>query len=62
MSESVQGVLVDLPVFHDQVEIPAEVSDEIEVLKRITVHQQKVGQCALLYYAELAWIWIAKTG
>jgi hypothetical protein len=33
MSESVQGVLVDLPVFHDQIKIPAGVSNEIEVLK-----------------------------
>ena len=60
--KSVQGVLVDLPVFHDQVEIPAGVSNEIEVLKWIAIHQEKVGQCALLNYAELAWVWIAKTG
>jgi hypothetical protein len=61
--ESVQGVLVDLPVFHDQVEIPTGVSNEIiEVLKWITFHHEKVGQCAFLNYAELAWVRIAKTG
>ena len=58
MSESVQGVLVDLPVFHDQIKIPAGVSNEIEVLKGVTVHHEKIGQCGLLNYAE----WIAKTG
>jgi len=47
MSSSVQGVLVDLSVFHDQVEISVGVSNEIEVLKWITIHQEKVGQCAL---------------
>ena len=62
MSASMQGVLADLPIFHDQAEIPAGVSNEIEVLKRITVYQEKVGQCALLDYAEPAWIWVAKTG
>jgi hypothetical protein len=62
LSKSAQGVLGDFPVFHDQVEIPARGSNEIKVLKWITVHQQKVGQGALLNDAELAWIWIAKTG
>jgi len=47
MSSSVQGVLVGLSVFHDQVEISVGVSNEIEVLKWITIHQEKVGQCAL---------------
>ena len=62
MSSSVQGVLVDLSVFHDQVEISVGVSNEIEVLKWITIHQEKVGQCALFNYAKLAWVRIAKTG
>ena len=29
MSASMQGVLVDLPVFHDQFEIPVWISDEL---------------------------------
>ena len=62
MSSSVQGVLVGLSVFHDQVEISVGVSNEIEVLKWITIHQEKVGQCALFNYAKLAWVRIAKTG
>ena len=57
-----QGVLVDLPVFHDQIEISAGVSNEIEVLKWIAIHHKKVGQRALLNDAKLAWVWIAKTG
>jgi hypothetical protein len=39
MSKSAHGVLGDFPVFHDQVEIPARVSNEIKVPKWITVHQ-----------------------
>ena len=39
-----QGVLVDLPVFHDQVEIPVGVSNESEVLKWITIHHEEVGR------------------
>ena len=58
----VQGVLGNLPVFHDEVEIPAGVSNELKILKRITVHQEQVGQCTLFDHAELAWIRIAKTG
>ena len=52
MSKSMQGVLVDLPVFHDQAEIPARVSNESEALKWIAIHHEKVGQCALLNYAD----------
>ena len=39
MSESVHGVLVNLPVFHDEIEILARVADEIEVLQWIAVDQ-----------------------
>ena len=48
MSNSVQRVLVDLPVVHDQIEIPAGVSNQSEVIERIAIHHEKVGQCALL--------------
>jgi hypothetical protein len=48
MSNSVQRVLVDLPVVHDPIEIPAGVSNQSEVIERIAIHHERVGQCALL--------------
>jgi hypothetical protein len=60
MSNSVHGALVNLPVFHDEIEILARVADEIEVLQRIAVDQDQVGQRAFLNDAELAGIRIAR--
>ena len=44
MSNSVQRVLVDRPVVHDQIEIPAGVSNQSEVIERIAIHHEKVGR------------------
>ena len=57
----VHGVLVDLPVLHNEIEILGGVSHEVEILQWVTVNQEKVRQCAFLNDPELAWIWIAET-
>ena len=60
MSRSVHGVLVDPAVFHDEIEILGGVADEIEMLQRIAVDQDQVGQRAFLDHAELAGIGITQ--
>ena len=54
-----KGVLVDLAVLHDDLEVLGGVGDQVDVLQRIAVDQQQVGECALLHDAELAGIRIA---
>jgi hypothetical protein len=55
-------VLVDFPVFHDDQEVLGGILDEFDVLQRVAVHQQQIGQCAFFHHTELAGIGIAGTG
>ena len=54
-----QQVLVDLAVLHDDQEVPGRVFDQVDVLQRIAVDQQQVGERAFLDDAELARIGVA---
>ena len=51
-------VLVDFPVFHDDQEIPGGILDEFDVLQRVAVHQQQIGERAFFHDTELAGIGI----
>src|SRR5262249_42738636 len=54
-----KGVLVDLAVLHDDLEVLGGVGDQVDVLQRIAVDQQQIGKRALLHDTELAGIRIA---
>ena len=38
------GVLIDRAVFHDHDKVFVRIGDEVEVFKRIAVHQNQIGQ------------------
>jgi hypothetical protein len=56
------GRFVDLPVLHDDEEVIGGVFDQLDVLERVAVHQQQVGQCALSNDAQPTGIRIARPG
>src|SRR3954467_6126275 len=55
-----QGILVHLTVLHDDDEIFLGISEQRDVVQRIAVDQQQVGQRPGLDHAELAGIGIAR--
>src|SRR5690606_19970430 len=57
-----QGVLVDLAVLHDDQEALVRIGNQLDVLERVAVDQQKISQRALLDDAELAGVGIALSG
>jgi hypothetical protein len=57
-----QTVLVNLAIFHDNNEILVGISDELDIVERIAIHEQKIGKRALFDDADFAWIGIARTG
>ena len=57
-----QGVLKDLVVLHDDLEVSGRVGDQVEVVQRIAVDQKKVGERALLYEGGRPRIGIAEAG
>src|SRR5690606_28991398 len=57
-----QGVLVDLAVLHDDEKALVGIGDELDVVERISIDEQKISQRARLDYAELARIGIALSG
>lgn len=59
---SLQTVLEDLSVLHDDDEVPCRIFDQLDVGNRVAVDEQEVSECALLDHAELAGIRIALTG
>lgn len=44
-------VLEDLAVFHDDFKILGGVGDKTEIVERVTVDKDQIGQCALLHNA-----------
>jgi len=38
------------------------ISDELDIVERIAIHEQKIGKRALFDDADFAWIGIARTG
>ena len=51
---SLQRVLVDIAIFHDQVEILVWISDQVQILERIAVYKNQVRIGAFLEYAQRA--------
>ena len=45
-SRTSKGVLVDLAILHDDLEVLGGVGDQVDILKRIAVDQEQVGVCA----------------
>ena len=62
LSQLSNGVLVDLAALHDDLEVPGGVGDQIDVVQRIAVDKQQVGERALLHDAKLAGIRTAFAG
>jgi hypothetical protein len=58
---SMNFVFVDLSVLHDHHKVLRRIGDKVEVLQRITVHQDQVGQRAFLHHTELARVGVART-
>ena len=44
-------------ILHDHEQVARGVVDQLEIGQRVAVHQQQVGQCALLHHAELSSSW-----
>ena len=59
---SLQSVLDDLTVLHDDDEILRRIFDQLDVGNRVAVDKQEIGKCALLDHTELAGIRIALAG
>src|SRR5690242_15228371 len=59
---ALKTVLVDLSVLHDDQEILCRILDEPDVLDRIAIDQQEIGQRALFHHAQLAGIGISLAG
>jgi hypothetical protein len=57
-----QSILVNRAVFHDDQKILVRIGDELDVLQRIAVDEQQVGERTFLHNAQSAGIWIAETG
>src|SRR5687768_13651812 len=57
-----QRVLVDAAVLHDDDEVLLGIRDQADVLDRIAVDQQQVGERPLRDDADPAWIRVAQTG
>jgi hypothetical protein len=57
--KSLQTILEDLPVLHDDDEVLSRIFDQLDVGNRVAVDKQDVSECALLDHPELAGIRIA---
>ena len=55
-----QRVLVDASVLHDDQEAFVGASNQLDVLQRIAIDEQQIGECAFFNHAELAGIGIPR--
>src|SRR5215475_14861043 len=57
-----QEILVDLAVLHDHNEAPGRVLNELDILQRVAIDEQKIGKGTGFDYAQLAGIRIDEPG
>ena len=48
-----RGILVYPPVLHDNLEVLGGIGDQINILQRVALDQQQIGERALFHDAEL---------
>src|SRR5215831_6629013 len=53
-----RGIFVYPPVLHDNLEVLRGVGDQVNILQRVALDQQQIGERALFHDAELPWIGI----
>src|SRR5215831_10906857 len=51
-----RGIFVYPPVLHDNLEVLRGVGDQVNILQRVALDQQQIGERALFHDAELPWI------
>ena len=60
--EALERILVDYPVFHDQLEVCCRVDHEFHVVQWVTVDDDDVGVGTFFYHSKCAFgVWMAQT-